>query len=596
MRRVARKKRGEGNKLAGLQSYENIMKSQALRRMQEGLSRILGLHTAVELSSICGCLRLKPQQKGNNSIEQIMRYASAHEEMVEDRTKHILSFMWEGALWEYLHSIGHPIHNMRLDPRDTIYEIWKRGGLLDSNNVFAPHFIAREVKKRNEWVQSDDIQKRLEALQEAQNKAKVAERKVISEHDYTNILDYFNMMSSLRRMETNVRDYLISELEISRSRIDSLQDQSKLLRGQLSENEKQFMSVAETLNVKLANAEFSRDRAVRDRLNMESYLFRLNGVIDSYIASESNREELHGGTMQALKPRQIEKWSPILQETVTKLQQYREQRDLADDNLRVRSRCHIYEIEQLKNTMQDMEKDYQLMEDQHTHAVGKYNNLLQLFVLSERKVKRLEEQLLYQVKTSWRSAADMAGDALVYKQRIHSVKPVLVAGLTNSNPQVVNMSWAMITALQLAPTAEEYSQYENIMLMKREEVLSKKFEQQEKAREAMFASNPKTKKKGATKRGGTSTGASSPVKPKGKSKNDDASATGRSVASASSGGTAKKSSSPKKGGLALSKPGSASAMSVKSGASSPAPSKPSTPSLTSPSGKKATSIKSPKKK
>ena len=40
----------------GLQSYEDMMKEHALVRMQEGLLKILQLHTPVELSSLCGCL------------------------------------------------------------------------------------------------------------------------------------------------------------------------------------------------------------------------------------------------------------------------------------------------------------------------------------------------------------------------------------------------------------------------------------------------------------------------------------------------------------------------------------------------------------
>ncbi len=39
---------------------------------------------------------------------------------------------------------------------------------------------------------------RLDKLRLAQEATKVAERKVVSEHDYTNILTYFNQMAELR--------------------------------------------------------------------------------------------------------------------------------------------------------------------------------------------------------------------------------------------------------------------------------------------------------------------------------------------------------------------------------------------------------------
>lgn len=78
----------------------------AMKRMQEGLTKLLTLHTPVELSSLCGCLQLKVQQKAATSMDLILRYASETEELDEERIQHILRFMWEGALWEYLHSIG----------------------------------------------------------------------------------------------------------------------------------------------------------------------------------------------------------------------------------------------------------------------------------------------------------------------------------------------------------------------------------------------------------------------------------------------------------------------------------------------------------
>ena len=223
------------------------------------------------------------------------------------------------------------------------------------------------------------------------------------------------------------------------------------------------------------------------------------------------------------------------------------------------------------------------MVDQHTHAVGNYNSLIQNYVLSERKVKRLEEQHHYHVQSSWTSATHLAGQVLEYKTRIKTVKPVLIAGITHSNPQIVNLCWSLINSLQLAPSVEEYARLENTMLMKKEELVSWKYEQLERTRAAILASSPKTKKKVTGKKGVAS--AASPAKSKAKGKSDDASLTGRSVTSASSGGTAKS----KKGAPPLKKPGSATGSGRgsgrNSGAPSPSPSKPSTPSVKSPPGK-----------
>jgi hypothetical protein len=62
--------------MAGLQSYEDMMREHALTRMQDGLKKILMLHTPPELSSICGVLRLSVKEKASTSIKLIIEYAS----------------------------------------------------------------------------------------------------------------------------------------------------------------------------------------------------------------------------------------------------------------------------------------------------------------------------------------------------------------------------------------------------------------------------------------------------------------------------------------------------------------------------------------
>ena len=70
-------KEGKGNqRMAGLQSYEDMMREHALQRMQEGLKQILMLHTPPELSSICGVLALSVKEKASTSIRLIIDHAS----------------------------------------------------------------------------------------------------------------------------------------------------------------------------------------------------------------------------------------------------------------------------------------------------------------------------------------------------------------------------------------------------------------------------------------------------------------------------------------------------------------------------------------
>lgn len=130
---------------------------------------------------------------------------------------HFAYLVVTGAIFEYLRSIGHPVHSEYLDPKSTLMDIWMNGGFVsDQRKSFTPHFIVREIKKRYQTVQSVDISVRLEKLLQCQEKTKRAEKEVIAEHDYTNILYYFRSMHELRALESDMRDYLIEQLETTR--------------------------------------------------------------------------------------------------------------------------------------------------------------------------------------------------------------------------------------------------------------------------------------------------------------------------------------------------------------------------------------------
>jgi hypothetical protein len=149
----------------------------------------------------------------------------------EVRLQRILDCIWEGAIHEYLGAIGHPQLNIRLDPRKFLMKLWTEGGFVAENRVFVPFYIKREVKKRYEWVTSEDILHKLKNLRETQEKSKRAERAVVQEHDYKNILTYFNFMSDLRGEESEVRDYIIDQLETSRSRQDANEEAVRIGRS-----------------------------------------------------------------------------------------------------------------------------------------------------------------------------------------------------------------------------------------------------------------------------------------------------------------------------------------------------------------------------
>jgi hypothetical protein len=168
IRRGARDKERQGfaSKLAGLKSIEEINKEQSLQRIKDGLYQVLTLHSPVELSSCCGMLGLKVQQKPINSIEQIMGYALSDMKQEEGKLQKVLHVCWEGALFEYLRALGQPVYTEFTDPRETVSAIWQKGGILDSRRAFTPHFVRREIKKRYANVQAEDITSRFVHLRD----------------------------------------------------------------------------------------------------------------------------------------------------------------------------------------------------------------------------------------------------------------------------------------------------------------------------------------------------------------------------------------------------------------------------------------------
>ena len=308
-------------------------------RMEEGLKKLLQLHTANELSSISGQLGLKILQKASVSIDQIMHFLeSGNKEKIItlDIAERLLYCMWETPLLEYLRSTGHPVHPLsQLDPRKSLLSIWLEGGFINSigSKDFVPHFITREVKKRYLLsTLSKDIVSTLEKIRLQQEKVKRVEQTIMIDRDYRHILMFFKELGDLRSMENKLRDVLVSELDIARAEKDSAEETLTMATSQLGEIELQFIRVAENLNAQLAECECLSENMLRERLKAESELQRLSLVVDSYIDTEKNRSMPRGGDLQPLCMHQVsEECNQEIYHLHEKLRRYRDVRDDRDD-------------------------------------------------------------------------------------------------------------------------------------------------------------------------------------------------------------------------------------------------------------------------
>lgn len=508
--RRAKEKRGGLSKVRqryqGLMSYEDMLKAHALQRMKDGLRNILKGHTAVELSSICGCLHLKTQQKASTSVEQIISFASDTEEMVEAKTHRILNFMWEGALWEYLHSLGHPVHPITIDPKVTILQLWQRGGLAGSEHSFVPHFVAREVQKRYDWVQAKDIKERLDKLRELQEITKVAERKVISDHDYTQILNYFTRMAELRRYENSAREYFIQELEIARSRVDSASQSNKMNREDLEAAEIQLIKIAEALNEKVIASDFVAEQQMEEKIRMEKDLQRLVHVVDSYIAAEEMNVTPGSEPAEAFKMRDLKSSCKSIQTLHKKMTAYRDMRDMANINLRERARNHVDEIDRLEITVRELEDALVDTNNDLFQQTQRADKAEKELASMRRMLAKSEIRQTLNTQESWGSAARFASKAKIFEYKLHAVKPLLIAGMRNSNKAVNTICNALMKALDFVDEDEKKRIQELIKMDKADklawDIRTKEYLAANAAAEAA-AKGAKGGKKGAKSKGGS---------------------------------------------------------------------------------------------
>ena len=462
-RNKASKTRG---KLVGLKSYDQLLQEHALTRMKEGLKTILEMHTPVELSSICGLLKLKVQQPAKVSMRLILDYAAEGGKMTEEKIHQIFNCMWEGALVEYLRSIGHPCHSLVTDPKISVMAIWQKGGLMGSRS-FTPHFIAREVKKRYDWKMGDDVLNRIDALRIAQENAKKAEKLVIQEHNYQRILGYFHEMANLRKQETEVRDYLAGELTIARSRLKSQDETAKMSSENLAELENKVIDICEYLNRQLAHYESMAEAEQKKNIRNEIDIQRIYEIVESYVQvlDDRNNEVL---TKMPLKLYKEDDSSPEIKKFNNKLEEFFSFAEKRDEELRNTIKGLIEENNNLTKKCHQLENAYHEAHKIEAHAVMQVQTLKDVIhILTKRNVA-------YELKEQFGGGESM-GVAIRYAAKVHEInnqykalKPTLLNGVQSSNFLVVMLCQQIIKVLEL-DKHEDVNRVLETIIMQRED-------------------------------------------------------------------------------------------------------------------------------
>jgi hypothetical protein len=521
-------------------------------RMGEGLKKVLELHAPCELSSICGNLGLKVLQKGSKSIEQILSYAADERKVYkEDKIKKILSIMWEGPLWEYLRCIGHPVSSSASNPRDTIMEVWKKGGLLGlTTSAFTPHFLVREVKPRYLWIQSEDINSCMTKLNVLQENVKRAERLVMTDSDFTNVQCYFRDIAELRKYENEVREFLASELEICRAKVDSQDEVFRISLDHVAECEQQFVSVAGGLNERLAHTEYLLETSLRENFRIESDIQRLQSIVDSYVEVAIERERVGGGTFQAQSLHNPAGCNMSVRVLHEKLQAYKLLRDRQDDNQRENARRLIQETDAAMQDKRWAATNLEIALSDTSVERCKARAATQEVRYCAEKMVQMSLRQQSGAHEAWASSLRGAAKILDYEKKINATVPVLTAGIMHSDKTLKSVCDTLIDALGLN-TREDIKILRENLAMELEDMISTAYRAKIKADEEMEREAAELRLKSKTKLQRAGSRPARPGSGSGKKGGGDSRATTPAATSRARTGAG----SPSKG--AASKPGTA---------------------------------------
>eukprot|EP01039_Chlorochromonas_danica_P004246 gene4246-4665_t len=430
------RQKGKGSRLAGLLSLNEIKRGHGLKRMKKGLEVLLSLHHPVELSSICGCLNLPVQQKGPVSLSAILKFATADGGVNEERIRQILHFCYEGVIWEYLHSIGHPVFSIITEPREAVLLLWREGGLLEGEHSFTPHFLPRHVLPRYKQSYSQDITEYLSKISLAEVSVKEMERKMMSQPDYQHILSYFKAMTSLRAVENSCRQSLIEEIEVLRSHRASSDANVRLAHDLVRESELQMIRLSEKLNEELAYYQSLYEESLREKCTILNECYRLTEVLESFHEALEDRQLPSGGRIQPLKLRSISQCHGAVRSIFQLVQDYKEKWEDYEGALRWRCRCHCHELRRFE----EENKTYQTRIDQLQNYNQQLEKRIQWYQrqyrLSERALIRSEEgDALLRLMQEERIAR-LAAENCHFERKMKKIKPILISGTRHSHETV----------------------------------------------------------------------------------------------------------------------------------------------------------------
>jgi len=250
------------------------------------------MHNGAELSALCGTLALNTEGTNKEKKDRIQKFVS--EETVrthnpEKAYRTLLTYMWEGILFEYLRTQGCPMKTAEQDPRGYTLMYWRKRALEQHNGTFRPNYMPRLVRPRfiDEKL-DDDLRALFNGVSAKEAYVKESEKRIKESNDYRNVVMYLSSVTDMHDFEQDARSYLMSEVMMLRGRSDHQNEALDLVAKQSSEMEGKHFVMAEQWCKTLAAQEAS----------VNCYVGMLNDQISSCNALADRVEEFlehHGG-------------------------------------------------------------------------------------------------------------------------------------------------------------------------------------------------------------------------------------------------------------------------------------------------------------
>lgn len=409
------------------------------QRISASIRLLLRLHHPVELSSICGNLKLPVQDKGPVSLEHIVKYCIIDGKFSDERLMDVVSNCWEGALYEFLKAVGYSVYSATVDPKMTTMKVLRCGLYDDGLEPFVPHYIRRRMEDRINWPTSEDLAPKLLEIKKVEDIVKKSEKAALNSEDYSNVLRFLQKLHELRRLELEFREYATKQLESSRSSQDRAESNVQAAEEMLMDLEVRYMKVSTTLNTKLAERETASRELAASKLLMESQLQRLRRVVRSCrMSTEARCRDL-----TPLDPPRIEPVT-VLDEaddechlTILALQKdildYKVSADTVDNQLRAFSQEQAQQISNLKDNINDLMDDIRVLQHKLEFANDRERRAVaEVAKVAEDIVKR-ENMAESTRKLTWEASVRWANRAQVMEEKLRAMIPQVRAAIVSKH-------------------------------------------------------------------------------------------------------------------------------------------------------------------